>query len=171
MEEPLRQRIDRAGTTHLARRTAARVVLRVAGALLLTPLAACGRGAAERPRAEFDSVHVTLDVARTETQRRTGLGGRQPLGENEGMLFVFERPTRSSFWMKGLTFPLDILWIEAGRVVHLERNVPAPSPGTPDAHLPILTPAHEATYVLEVLAGFADRHGITVGSPVTLRGV
>ena len=124
-----------------------------------------------RPRAEFGSVHVTLEVARTEAQRRTGLAGHRPLGESEGMLFVFESASRGAFWMKGMTFPIDILWIEAGRVVHLERHVPAPAPGTPDAGLPILTPSEAATYVLEVAAGFADRHGITVGSPVTLRGV
>lgn len=154
----------------VAKRAKTAVAL-LAALLLAMSLAACAREGAGRPRAEFGAVHVTLEVARTEAQRRVGLAGHRPLGENEGMLFVFDGPSHAAFWMKGMTFPIDIVWIEQGRVVHLERNVPAPAPGAQDATLPILIPSQASTYVLEVAAGFADRHGITVGSAATLRGV
>ena len=123
------------------------------------------------PRASFATVAVTLEVARTNEERAKGLGGHAPLGESEGMLFVFERPAFHSFWMKGMLFPLDLIWIEGGIVVHIARDVPHFPPGTPDSQLPIYAPAAPATYVLEVNAGFTAFHGIEVGSPVELIGV
>jgi uncharacterized membrane protein (UPF0127 family) len=123
------------------------------------------------PQARFENVTVILEVARTDAQRQKGLGGHAPLGETDGMLFVFERPAFYSFWMKGMLFPLDLIWIENGVVVHVEPNAPHHAPETPDAQLPIYAPAAMATYVLEVNAGFTALHGIVVGTPVALLGV
>ena len=123
------------------------------------------------PVAVFANVSVTLEVARTDAERQRGLGGHAPLGETEGMLFVFERPAFHTFWMKGMLFPLDLIWIENGVVVHIERDAPHHPPETPDLRLPLYAPSAMATYVLEVNAGFTARHGIEVGTPVELRGV
>jgi uncharacterized protein len=123
------------------------------------------------PQAVFGELAVNLEVARTDAEHQKGLGGHAPLGERDGMIFVFQRPGLVAFWMKGMTFGLDIMWIEAGRVVHLEKNVPAPRPTDPDSALPILAPSAPATYVLEVNAGFSDKYGIARGSAVELRGV
>ena len=123
------------------------------------------------PLAVFESVSVTLEVAKTDAQRQKGLGGHAPLGETEGMLFVFDRPAFHSFWMKGMLFPLDLLWIENGVVVHIERDAPHHPPETPDLRLPIYAPTAMASYVLEVNAGFSARYGIEVGTPVGLHGV
>jgi uncharacterized protein len=126
---------------------------------------------AAAPLAVFQSVAVTLEVARTNAERGKGLGGHAPLGETEGMLFVFEQPALHAFWMKGMLFPLDLIWIENGAVVHIERDAPYYPPETPDLRLPIYAPAATASYVLEVNAGFTAFHGIEVGAPVDLRGV
>ena len=74
-------------------------------------------------------------------------------------------------WMKGMLFPLDLIWIENGLVVHIERDAPHFPPGTSDMSLPIYAPSAPATYVLEVNAGFTAYHGIEVGSQVELIGV
>jgi uncharacterized membrane protein (UPF0127 family) len=123
------------------------------------------------PQAVFGSVTVAMEVARTDTERQRGLGGHAPLGETDGMLFVFERPSFHAFWMKGMLFPLDLMWIENGQVVYVERNAPNYPPETSDRVLPIYAPPALATYVLEVNAGFADRYGIGEGAFVELRGV
>jgi len=52
-----------------------------------------------------------LEVADTREEREAGLSGRA-LKESEGMLFVFEKPCRPAFWMKGVLEPLDIVWID-----------------------------------------------------------
>ena len=126
---------------------------------------------APAPRASFATVGVTLEVARTNEERARGLGGHAPLGETEGMLFVFERPAFHSFWMKGMLFPLDLIWIENGVVVHIERDAPHFPAGTPDIQLPIYAPLAPASYVLEVNAGFTASYGIEVGSQVELVGI
>ncbi|MGI8423807.1 MAG: DUF192 domain-containing protein [Chloroflexota bacterium] len=123
------------------------------------------------PLAVFEHVSAVLEVARTDLERQKGLGGHAPLNETDGMLFVFDSPAFHSFWMKGMLFPLDLMWIENGVVVHIERDAPHHAPETPDLRLPIYAPAAPATYVLEVNAGFGARYGIGVGTPVELRGV
>ena len=127
--------------------------------------------AAAGPEVHFDAVTVRVELARTAEERTRGLGGHAPLGADEGMLFVFPEAGRHSFWMKGMTFTLDIIWIRDGQVVHVLADVPPPRPGTPDSELPIYTPPAAANYVLEVPAGFAARWGIQAGSRVMLRGV
>lgn len=53
-----------------------------------------------------------LEVVRSESATRQGLSGRKkPLGKNEGMLFVFERPEAMGFWMKETYIPLQLVWI------------------------------------------------------------
>ena len=123
------------------------------------------------PQAVFANVVVNMEVARTDAERQKGLGGHAPLGESDGMIFVFERPSFHAFWMKGMLFPLDLMWIENGEVAYVERNAPHFPPDTPDRFLPVYAPQAQATYVLEVNAGFADRYGIGVGSRVELRGI
>ena len=119
----------------------------------------------------FDAVVVRVELARTAEERTRGLGGHAPLGADEGMLFVFPELGRHSFWMKGMTFALDIIWIRDGQVVYVLPDVPPPRSGTPDSELPIYTPPAAANYVLEVPAGFAARWGIQYGSRVVLHGV
>lgn len=123
------------------------------------------------PQVTFPSVSVRVELAQTEPQRELGLGGHAPLAETDGMLFIFDRALRYSFWMKGMTFPLDIMWLDHGQVVYVAANLPAPSPGQSDGQLAVYTPSAPAQYVLEVKAGFAERHGITVGTPVQFSGV
>lgn len=148
-------------------------------ALVTFLLLACGarvsedHGTAPRqagPQVVFPSVVVDVELARTDAERAKGLGGHAPLGPREGMLFVFERPDRHGFWMKGMTFPLDIMWIRDGQVVHVERNVPPPAPGMTDRELPVYQPSVPSTMVLEVNAGFTRQHGIASGTPVQFRG-
>ena len=123
------------------------------------------------PQVVFPTVAVNVELARTDPEREKGLGGHAPLGERDGMLFIFDQAATWSFWMKGMTFDLDMLWLNDGKVVHLERDVPAPRPGQTDRELPVYTPKAVARYVLEVNAGFAAQHGIQVGTPAELRGL
>jgi uncharacterized membrane protein (UPF0127 family) len=63
---------------------------------------------ASDPKAEI----YDLEVVRSEDATRQGLSGRKkPLGKNEGMLFVFERPEAMGFWMKETYIPLQLVWI------------------------------------------------------------
>lgn len=106
---------------------------------------------------------LRVTIAATEAAREQGLGGRTWLADDEGMLFVFPRDGKYSFWMKDMTLSIDIIWISvSGRIVHIAPNVsPATYPGR------FVSPA-PARYVLEVPAGFTGVHGVEVGDIVGL---
>ncbi len=108
--------------------------------------------------------HVfTLDVAVTPQEKEQGLGYRQRLDENRGMLFIYDHQEQYSFWMKGMNFPLDILWIRGKEIVDISKHV---STGPPYPHI---TPALPVDKVLEVNAGTVDKYGIRVGDHVTVQ--
>lgn len=113
-----------------------------------------------------DRVVVAAEVARTEAEKVRGLSGRESLGPGAGMLFVYEVPARPLIWMRGMRFPLDILWIRDGRVVDLVRGAKPPAPGEAPQEF---APREAVQYVLEVPAGFAERYRIVLNDPVEIR--
>lgn len=112
---------------------------------------------------------LQIEIANTDASRELGLGGRSSLDQNSGILFVFDsKPIMVSFWMKGMLIPLDMIWITNGKIVQINKNIPVPGPGTPDASLKTFSPQMPVDYVLEVNGGFSDQNNIKVGNPVTL---
>ena len=120
-------------------------------------------------------VCVQAEIAGTDAQRQKGLMFREGLPENEGMLFVFEKEARYSFWMKNMRFPLDIIWIDKDkRIADIKTNVPACKEiyesfagGNREKSCESFTPYGNALYVLEVNAGFTQKHGIKIGEKVS----
>ena len=120
-----------------------------------------------------------VDVVETPLERSRGLSGRDSIPEfglkpdgsaiEGGMLFQFEKPGVYSFWMKGMRFPIDILWLMDGRVVFIVKAAPVPLPKITDAELPVYQSPVEANAVLELNAGASDRFGIAVGDIAEIR--
>ena len=108
-----------------------------------------------------DRTAVTVELARTVEEKVRGLSGRTGLEAGRGMLFVYDRPQPIGIWMKDMRFPLDIIWIRAGRIVQIERDAPPLAPVGPER---VYTAT--ADLVLEVPAGFAAARKIRVGDPV-----
>jgi uncharacterized protein len=107
---------------------------------------------------------LVVELAVSSEDRARGLSGRTGLAEGTGMLFVFEGEGNWGIWMKDMRFPIDILWANAnGIIVTIERNVsPATYPNS-------FYPSSPAAYVLEVPAGFAERHGIVTGAQLVVQ--
>ena len=108
---------------------------------------------------------LEVEVVDTMASRELGLSGRPKMRDDEGMLFVFDAPGRYGFWMKDMTFPLDIIWInQNGIVVNIERDV------TPESYKTKKTFINqsEASYVLEINAGMAKKFGLYLGSKVKI---
>jgi uncharacterized protein len=108
---------------------------------------------------------VDAEIADDDAERARGLGGRDRLARDAGMLFVLTNDT-PRFWMKGMRFPLDMIWIKGGRVVDITADVPDEPRGTPDSELPSYSPSRRADRVLEVNAGWSKRNGVRPGDPV-----
>ena len=103
---------------------------------------------------------ISVEVADTVEKRRLGLGKRSGLENGWGMLFVFEKRNQHGFWMKDMQFPLDIIWLDNHRIVHILRNVqPAKSRVLP----PVMTPPVAGNFVLEIDAGLVEELKLRVG--------
>jgi uncharacterized membrane protein (UPF0127 family) len=115
-----------------------------------------------------DRSRVHAELATTEAERERGLMKRTSLGELDGMLFVFDAPGLHAFWMKDTLIPLDMLWLDGnGKVVSVAESVPPCK--TPQC--PTYPPRAEASYVLEVNAGFAKKHSVRVGDTLSVTGI
>lgn len=117
---------------------------------------------------EIDGAKLKVEIADTQEKRSKGLGGRQSLASEEGMLFIFPDTQKRPFWMKGLSFPLDFIWIRENKVVDLLHRVQPPTPGQSDASLPIYQSKEEVDKVLEVPAGTIQGLDIKVGDTVKI---
>ncbi|MGB9707015.1 MAG: DUF192 domain-containing protein [Microgenomates group bacterium] len=102
---------------------------------------------------------VWVEIAKTPQQKERGLSGRDFLPENQGMIFVFEKPDFLGFWMKGMKFPLDFVWIKDNKVVEISENI-KPEDFQPPRVLQLKIPVDK---VLEVNAGFVKKYGIIIG--------
>jgi uncharacterized membrane protein (UPF0127 family) len=106
---------------------------------------------------------VSVRVADTPEKREQGLSGTSPLLPNTGMLFIFDTPGTYGFWMKDMNYSLDMLWIGSDKIIsHITENA------TPESYPEVFTPETPVLYVLEVPAGFAKEHSISVGDVVGL---
>jgi len=105
-------------------------------------------------------------TARNEHEREVGLGETKKLDKFEGMLFLFDKPAKYRFWMKGMAFPIDIIWIRNNKIVHIEENVPLRKKGET---LPTYAPGSPADKVFEINAGMCEELGIEEGQEVKIK--
>ena len=124
------------------------------------------------PAASVGEITFDVEVAFTSEDRIRGLSGRRSLSELEGMLFVFDSGRASGFWMKGMTFALDFVWIDDDcTVVDLHESIRQPSPGALESDLPRYSSREPARYTLEIMAGSVADFDIRVGDRVRFHGI
>jgi uncharacterized protein len=104
-------------------------------------------------------------MATTDKEQSRGLGGCKAIPTRSGMYFPYNQAITTSFWMKGMVIPIDIIWITDNRVIGIESHV-QPVAGK-DTELPRYNSPRPVTAVLEVGAGEALRQDIKVGTVIT----
>lgn len=109
-------------------------------------------------------ISFMVEIADTELTRMRGLSGRESLGEREGMLFIFPSPAKYSFWMKGMKFPLDFVWIRDGVVADITANVDSAT----SSILASFAPKEPVNWVLEVPAVTVENNHLQIGDQVIL---
>lgn len=110
------------------------------------------------PRAQLVAGIFLIDVqvAQSPQELATGLMYRRGMPQQEGMLFVFERPSIQCFWMKNTVMPLTAAFIaEDGTIVNLADM----KPQTTDSHCSTRPVRH----VLEMNQGWFAQRGIRPG--------
>jgi uncharacterized membrane protein (UPF0127 family) len=114
-------------------------------------------------QSKTETLHVSnrsfkLEVADSAQTAALGLGDRSSLGQDQGMLFVLSGNNSACFWMKDMSFPLDIIWFNAQkRVVHIAQSV------SPDSYPHSFCPPQPAKYVIELNAGIVKSLDIQEG--------
>lgn len=119
------------------------------------------------PFVSINGKKIIVELAKTPLEQATGLGFRDSLGKDDGMLFVFEEKTAPGFWMKNMEFPIDIVWISGDAVVGVSENIQPPADAA-EENLPVYSPPAPVNYVLEVNAGFAEENGIKAGDKISI---
>jgi len=106
----------------------------------------------------INGINVTMAIASTDEHRIRGLSGIEKMNENEGMLFLFDKPSKQGFWMNKMNFPIDIIWLDSNnKVVHIEKQL---EPCKLFLACPVYNPEVDSLYVIELRSGFADDHSI-----------
>lgn len=125
-----------------------------------------GRASEAPPDAwvEIGTQRIAVELAITPAEQALGLGERDALAWGKGMYFVYSQPGIYAFWMKGMRFPIDFVWIRDGRIVDLTPEVPF----EPGGHGPTVRPRRAVDGVLELPAGFVRTSGWRIGDPVRL---
>jgi uncharacterized membrane protein (UPF0127 family) len=119
------------------------------------------------PSVTINSVTFAVRLAVTPDEQRVGLGGVTNMEEDEGMLFLYDKPLYSSFWMRGMKIPLDIIFILDDKVVGVFENLPPAA--DEDVNPPTWGGNLLSNRVLEVNAGLAEKYDIKVGDKVIIK--
>jgi len=100
-------------------------------------------------------------VAQTASEQARGLQGHRPLGPGEGMLFPFRPARATTFHMGSVTFPIDIIFADAGGTI--QKVIAGARPGARERWS-----APVVGSVIELAAGECRRAGINVGDRVAV---
>lgn len=121
----------------------------------------------KKATAVIDGHSFSVEIADSASKQMQGLSGREKLNENEGMLFIFKDSSIKTFWMKGMKFPIDIIWIKEGRIMEFSENLPPPK-NILNAFVESVTPSAPIDSVLEVAAGTVEKLGIKAGDEISI---
>lgn len=104
---------------------------------------------------------VKAEIVKSKEKIEQGLAGRKKLADGRGMMFEMPQNREQHFWMKGVLFPIDIIWIQNGKVTGCEKNI------SPQDERIFASPG-SASFILEVPEGFCDQHGVEVNDEVKM---
>ena len=117
-------------------------------------------------KATVENRTFKVKVAQDPKDKEIGLSQTKSMPNDYGMLFPFSEDGYYSFWMRNMKMPIDIIFINDGKVVKVFPNVQAPKDS--NAPLEIYVPEFPADAVLEIKAGLSEKYKIKEGSQVSL---
>ncbi len=107
-----------------------------------------------------------VEIADTIASRAKGLSSHEPLSDNQGMLFVFPFAAPQVFWMKGMKFPIDIIWIKDDKVIGMAVGAGVEA----GPNYAFYKSSEAVDKVLEINAGLVSRLGIQTGDILQING-
>ncbi len=134
--------------------------------LLSSSTVSIASDAAAQQLQKFNSISLTAginlikaEVAAAPAEREQGLMFREKMGQNEGMVFVFEGPAEVCMWMRNTLMPLSVAFIDGtGKIVNIEEM----KPQSLDSHCA----KSRVRYALEMNAGWFKQKNIKPGNVI-----
>ena len=111
-----------------------------------------------------DKATIAVDIADNDAKREQGYSNHEPIGFNEGMLFVFPYPVTQQFWMKEMLFDLDFIYIRSGSIVYAVEHIKAPIHNK--GAVEYINSPEPFDAVLEVKSGFIQKYNVRLGDKV-----
>tara|TARA_B100002019_G_scaffold139358_1_gene120058 strand:- start:11 stop:1669 length:1659 start_codon:yes stop_codon:yes gene_type:complete len=108
---------------------------------------------------EFVTLPLHIEVPSSLEAFNAGLMFRESLGENCGMLFVFNESGEKSFHMKNTTIPLDIAFINENGVIETIKELEPLNESSITSNANVL-------YALEVNRGWFEANNVNVGDKI-----
>ncbi len=110
-------------------------------------------------RPDGTTVPITVELARSARELTKGYMGRKHIPEGTGMLFIFERDEKLSFWMKNTPTALSIAFISStGEIREIYDMTPF--------SLASVQSSYSVRYALEVPQGWFAKNNIKPGSTI-----
>jgi uncharacterized protein len=113
----------------------------------------------ETANLHIDGNNLEVEIARTADEQAAGLMHRNTLPPDRGMLFVYDRDKKLTFWMKNTSIPLSIAFVSADGII---KEIYDMKPFS----LNRISSRHSVRYALEVNQGYFEEYGISVGDQV-----
>lgn len=120
------------------------------------------------PTARINNRTFKLYVAKSDKDKQIGLSKYNKIESNQGMIFQFGNDNYYPFWMKKMKFPIDIIYLNDGRIVTIYKNVPIPKN---NSNPPVYNSAVPADTVLEINAGISDKYSFKEGDSVNFSNI
>lgn len=107
---------------------------------------------------------LRVEIARTPAEHYQGLSDRPSLCPDCGMLFLFPASQPRNFVMRRMNFPLDMVWLNDGVIVSIDRKL---APEAAEPYTPY-GPGQPINAVLEMNAGAAERYNLAIGQTLQI---
>lgn len=115
------------------------------------------------------TIPVAVERRRTTEGIAVGMMFRKRFdGENRGMLFEYPNPDWRHFWMKNCPIPIDVAYINRGRIEEIRHMTPGY--GIDQRELRHYESHAVANFALEMPKGWFDEHGVKPGDTLTVAG-
>ncbi len=120
----------------------------------------------DKATVQIKDIKFSTEVVENDEDKQIGLSKYDDLKNEDAMLFVFEDEGIHPFWMKGMKFPIDIIYLRNGKITEIYPKVPPPR--YIDGEIINIDPKEKADHVLEINSGLSEKYKFKEGDTVRI---
>lgn len=120
----------------------------------------------QKPYVSINGHFFNTEIARSTEQKQLGLAKYNKIAQDFGMLFIFDKKDYYGFWMKGMKFSIDIIFIRNNKITTIFKNVDFPK--NVNTKLKSYKPDIASDMVFEINASLSDKYNFKKGDSVKI---